>query len=225
MWLCITVGLPGADTFRSTTKYGHGFHVPMAGRSGAKPKGFPAVQSLLVCARSLSMTGAQALPCATMSMLIGSIMKLHLSLFALMLLPMLAQAQEQDPLVYHPDALKMTTVAPGVTLKELSGLSATGSARSERVSVALFHLEPGHASAWSHNKNGEESFFVLKGNGSVWTGHRWQPVKPGSYVVIPASNVRSIRANKDESLDFYAITAPAWTADDDVHTAAPADAH
>lgn len=150
-------------------------------------------------------------------------MKLRLPLFALVLLPMLAHAQ--DPLVYHPDALSTTTVAPGVTLKELTGLSAAGSARSERVSVALFHLEPGHASAWSHNKNGEESFFVLKGNGSVWTGHRWQAVKPGSYVVIPASHVRSIRANSDESLDFYAITAPAWTQDDDVHTAAPADAH
>ncbi|WP_266160510.1 cupin domain-containing protein [Dyella silvatica] len=145
------------------------------------------------------------------------------SFLALLCLPLMAYAQE--PQVYHPASLPTTTVAPGVSLKELTGLSAAGSAHSERVSVALFHLEPGRASAWSHNKNGEESFFVLKGNGSVWTGHRWQPVKPGSYVVIPASHVRSIRANHDESLDFYAITAPAWTQDDDVHTAAPAGAN
>ena len=139
---------------------------------------------------------------------------------ALALLPLAAQAQ--DAVVHNASTLSPTTVSPGVTLKELTGLSAGGSARSERVSVALFHLEPGRASAWSHNKVGEESFFVLKGKGDVWTGHRWQPVESGSYVVIPPSNVRSIRASKDESLDFYAITAPAWTQDDDVHTAAPA---
>lgn len=149
-------------------------------------------------------------------------MTLRPALLALLLLPLAAHAQ--DPHVYQPHEVATVTASPGVTLKELTGLSAAGSAHSERVSVALFHLEPGRASAWSHNKLGEESFFVLKGTGDVWTGHQWQPVGPGSYVVIPASNVRSIRASKHQSLDFYAITAPAWTQDDDVHVAAPADA-
>lgn len=149
-------------------------------------------------------------------------MKFCRTFFALAVLPLAAQAQ--DPVVYNASALPPITVSPGVTLKELTGLSATGSAHGDRVSVALFHLEPGHASAWSHNRVGEESFFVLKGNGAVWTGHRWQPVQAGSYVVIPPSNVRSIRADKHASLDFYAITAPAWTQDDDVHSAAPAGA-
>jgi len=149
-------------------------------------------------------------------------MKLRLSLFAFTLLPIVTHAA--DPVVSQQQTYPTTTVAPGVTLKELVGLSDSGSAHSKRVSVALFHLEPGHASAWSYNKVGEESFFVLKGKGAVWTGHRWQAVTPGSYVAIPPENVRSIRADKDQSLDFYAITAPAWTQEDDVHAAAPAGA-
>jgi mannose-6-phosphate isomerase-like protein (cupin superfamily) len=147
-------------------------------------------------------------------------MKWCRTLLAILLLPLAAKAQ--DPQVYNPSRLPPVTVSPGVSLKELTGLSVMGSAHSGRVSVALFHLEPGKASAWSHNKVGEESFFVLKGQGAVWTGSRWQPVEAGSYVVIPPSHVRSIRASQDESLDFYAITAPAWTQDDDVHTTAPA---
>lgn len=140
-------------------------------------------------------------------------------LFAIALLPALAYAE--DPGVFQQNQHPTITVSPGVTLKELVGLSASASARSERVSIALFHLDPGHASAWSHNKVGEESFFVLKGKGTVWTGHRWQAVEPGSYVVIPPANARSIRADKNQSLDFYAITAPAWTQSDDVHVSAP----
>jgi mannose-6-phosphate isomerase-like protein (cupin superfamily) len=150
-------------------------------------------------------------------------MNLRRTLLVLLLLPLAAKAQ--DAQVYNQNALPPTVVSPGVSLKELTGLSATGSAHSGHVSVALFHLEPGKASAWSHNKIGEESFFVLKGKGAVWTGSRWQPVEAGSYVVIPPSNVRSIRASEHESLDFYAITAPAWTQEDDVHTTAPAGAN
>lgn len=132
-------------------------------------------------------------------------------------------AQELPP-VLHPDSLPLITAAPGVTLRELSGRTAPAGARSDKVSVALFHLEPGKASAWSHNKLGEESFFVLSGEGEVWTDGKAQPVKPGSYIVIQPSTVRSIRASKGVPLTFYAITSPAWSSDDDVLTTAPAGA-
>ncbi len=146
-------------------------------------------------------------------------MKLSMSLLVLASCPLALHAQ--DTRVQHPSAVAPTIVSPGVILKELSGRNAPDGARSDRVSVALFHLEPGRASAWSHNKVGEESFFVLAGTGAVWTGTRWQRVKPGSYVLIPPSQIRSIRADSTGALDFYAITAPAWTQLDDVHVEAP----
>jgi mannose-6-phosphate isomerase-like protein (cupin superfamily) len=130
-------------------------------------------------------------------------------------------AVAQTAPVLHPDYIAATTVSPGVLLKELTGRTSVPGARSTQASVAFFHLEPGRASAWSYNKLGEESFFVLKGHGSVWTGSQSQPVKPGSFILIPASTVRSIRASSTEALEFYAITTPAWSSDDDVHTNAP----
>lgn len=126
------------------------------------------------------------------------------------------------PKVMHPDELPPIEVSPGVTLKELTGRVAPAGARSEKCSVAYFRLEPGKSSAWSFNKAGEESFFILKGHGEIRTGAVSQRVGPGSFILVPPSVVRSIRAAKDEVLEFYAITAPAWSQDDDVLTTAPA---
>ena len=144
--------------------------------------------------------------------------------FCLLLAAVPALSAAQSATVVHPDDLNTITVAPGVRLKELTGRSAAAGSKTDQASVALFRLEPGRASAWSYNKVGEESFFVLKGHGEVWTGSRSQPVRPGSFILIPPSVVRSIRANKDESLEFYAITTPAWSSEDDVLTTAPQDA-
>lgn len=113
-------------------------------------------------------------------------------------------------------------IAEGVTVRELIGRTSAGSARTTQASIALFHLDPGKASAWSHNKVGEESFLVLKGTGTVWIGNTSQPVRAGSFIVIPADHIRSIRASAKEPLEFYALTTPAWSKEDDVLAPAPA---
>lgn len=133
-------------------------------------------------------------------------------------------AWAQPARVLQEDDVPVVIVSPGVELRELTGLAAAREARSDQASVALFRLAAGKASAWSHNKVGEESFFVLKGRGEVWTGSRAQSVKPGSFVLIPPGVVRSIRASRGEPLEFYAITTPAWRSDDDVLVEAPAGA-
>lgn len=125
-------------------------------------------------------------------------------------------AQTQDVVVMQ--------AAKGVTFQELIGRGKAGSSRTGQLSVALFKLAPGAASPWSHNKVGEESFLVLSGHGTVWIGSHPQAVRPGSYIVIPPEQVRSIRAGKEEALSFYALTTPAWSADDDVHVEHPAGA-
>ena len=127
----------------------------------------------------------------------------------------------EAPVVLHPDELKPIEVTPGVILRKLTGRTAPEFARTDKCSVALVHLDPGKASAWSYNKIGEESFFILKGHGEVWTGGKAQPVGPGSYILIPPTVVRSIRAALNEELEFYAITSPAWSQDDDVLIAIP----
>ena len=133
-------------------------------------------------------------------------------------------AAAETATVRHPDELPPIAVSPGVILKELTGRSATGPMKSDRCSVAYFVLEPGRASAWSFNKVGEESFFILNGHGEVWTGGEAHAVRPGSFILVPATVVRSVRASQGETLEFYAVTAPAWSSDDDVITTAPVGA-
>ncbi|WP_199097556.1 cupin domain-containing protein [Dyella sp. ASV21] len=140
-------------------------------------------------------------------------------------LSVIGTAQAADTAkVISPADLPFVTVSPGIRLKELTGRAAPMEARSALGSVALFELDPGHASAWSHNKVGEESFFILTGHGEVWTGSTPHAVGPGDYILVPPSVVRSIRASKGETLTFYAITTPAWSKDDDVLVNAPAGA-
>lgn len=136
------------------------------------------------------------------------------------LAPVAAKADDSAK-VFAPSELPFIKVSEGVRLKELTGRAAPAGARSTLGSVALFELDPGHASAWSHNKAGEESFFILEGHGEVWTGSVAQAVGPGDYILIPPAVVRSIRASKGEVLKFYAITTPAWSKDDDVLVPAP----
>jgi mannose-6-phosphate isomerase-like protein (cupin superfamily) len=137
---------------------------------------------------------------------------------------LLAAAGSTAPMVEQTDLQPVVKAAEGVTFRELIGRTASGSAKTAQASVALFHLDAGRASAWSHNKVGEESFFVLAGHGTVWTGSRPQDVEPGSFIVIPPDVVRSVRASKGEALEFYALTTPGWSAEDDVHVGAPVGA-
>ena len=142
---------------------------------------------------------------------------------ALAALPLSATAADPVPVI-KLNSVPVIHASAGVSLQELTGRTAAPGARSTQASVALFRLAPGAASAWSHNKVGEESFFVLRGNGEVWTGSQVQAIGPGAFIVIPPATVRSIRASKGEALEYYAITTPAWSKDDDVLVAAPAGA-
>jgi len=139
--------------------------------------------------------------------------------FLLSLLATTLDVQGQD--APNADAISPVIVSPGVELKELIGVTPGTVTKTDRLSVALFHLEPGRASAWSYTKTGEESFVVLKGHGEVWVGSHPHPVRPGSFITVPAGVVRSVRAGKAEALDFYALTTPAWTSADDVLATAP----
>jgi mannose-6-phosphate isomerase-like protein (cupin superfamily) len=128
-----------------------------------------------------------------------------------------AQAQDAP----NSDSIPAVIVSPGVVLKELIGVTPGTVTKTDQLSVALFHLEPGRASAWSYTKSGQESFLVLKGRGDVWVGNQRHAVRPGSFILVPAGAIRSVRASRGEALDFYALTTPAWTVVDDVLTAAP----
>lgn len=100
-------------------------------------------------------------------------------------------------------------------LQEIVGRTATE--HSDKVSVAFFRLQPGAASALSYNHEGEEVFIITAGKGGVLLGGKRTSVARGSVVNVAPSTERSVMADAGEVLEFYAVTSPAWSPEDDVH--------
>jgi uncharacterized protein len=117
--------------------------------------------------------------------------------------------------LHHSGQAPLASPPPPLELQELVGRTAVE--RSERVSVAFFRLQPGAASALSFNHVGEEIFIISGGHGSVLRNGARIPVKRGSVINVEASMVRSVQADENVVLEFYAITSPAWSPQDDVH--------
>lgn len=114
--------------------------------------------------------------------------------------------------VFPQETVKPLAPAPGVALRELAG--RVGRGRSEDCSVALFTLEPGRGTGASYNKTSTEVFLVTGGKGKVTFDDRSEPVETGSVVFIPPRARHSVEADAQGRLDFYAISAPAFSPED-----------
>jgi predicted cupin superfamily sugar epimerase/mannose-6-phosphate isomerase-like protein (cupin superfamily) len=127
-------------------------------------------------------------------------------------------ALTRDDSLHKPGSATASKAAPPpLELQEIVG--RTAAAHSERVSVAFFRLQPGAASALSYNHVGEEIFIISAGHGGVLRGATRTAVSRGSVIYVDPRVVRSVRADEGEVLEFYAVTAPAWSPEDDVHVA------
>lgn len=104
------------------------------------------------------------------------------------------------------------TIAPGVRMKELTGLAAP--LRSARQSVALFRLDAGHGNPSSHNATSEEIFVIVAGRGVVWLDGTPHPVSAGDVVRIAPRVRHRAMAGQGDALCFYAISAPPFRPDD-----------
>jgi predicted cupin superfamily sugar epimerase/mannose-6-phosphate isomerase-like protein (cupin superfamily) len=124
------------------------------------------------------------------------------------------QAEQKPKAVAFGSAqIPVQSASPGVGLRELVGQQAT-SARTSRLSVAQFTLAPGRSSGTSHNRLSQEVFLITSGSGRVHLEASAVPVGPGSTVFIPAQKPHSIEADSSNTLIFFAISAPAFTAED-----------
>lgn len=126
--------------------------------------------------------------------------------------PLPPSAAPAAPVVFEPDSVAPVAFGPGVELRELVGRVAR--AKSDRASVAHFRLAPGQGTGTSYTKVSEEYFLVLTGRGTVMVGEDKSPVKPGTIVVLKPGTRHSLTAASDSPLEFYAITAPAFSPDD-----------
>lgn len=126
--------------------------------------------------------------------------------------PAVAAVVPVAPTVFTPESIAAIAVAPGVELRELVG--RVSKAKTERLSVARFGLAPGKGTGSSHNKVGEEIFLIISGRGTAVVSGVASPVQAGSVVVLKPGVSHSLTAAADGPLEFYAITAPAFSPDD-----------
>jgi predicted cupin superfamily sugar epimerase/mannose-6-phosphate isomerase-like protein (cupin superfamily) len=127
--------------------------------------------------------------------------------------PAMPTVESSRVIVFPSSGVPIQTMAAGVQLQELVGKVAPN-AKSGRVSVAQFVLEPGRSSGMSFNHRSQEVFWVASGSGRVHLASEVLPVSPGSVVFIPPGAVHAIEADANSTLTFLAISAPAFTPED-----------
>jgi len=120
------------------------------------------------------------------------------------------------PTVGQTGRVKLEEIGTGIAVRRLIGRELDAAWCTGQASLSLFELEAGAASQLGHNKIGQESFIVLSGLGSVLIDGVVQPLQEGSFVVLPPSSVRSVRADQGHPLRYFALTTPAWSIDDNV---------
>ena len=128
-----------------------------------------------------------------------------------------SQSTSQSTL-FGATEIEAIDAAPGIQLREFVGREARF--RTAKYSIAQFTLAPGTGMPTSHNKSAEEAFLVIAGRGTLTLDGKAAPVGAGSTVIIAPQVRHSIRADADAALTFYAISIPAFSADD--YVVAPA---
>jgi mannose-6-phosphate isomerase-like protein (cupin superfamily) len=101
----------------------------------------------------------------------------------------------------------------GERVFELVGSSPrSGNARLH--SLAHILIPPGKSSARHYHKVSEETYYILAGQGRIVVDERETTLSPGQACLIVAPEVHQIFNDGEGDLEFLAVCAPAWSAED-----------
>lgn len=90
----------------------------------------------------------------------------------------------------------------------------------ETVHHSLVHvvIPPGKSSHAHYHKVSEETYYVLKGVGSMVVDAKEFRLHPGQACLIKPSEIHQISNYGEDDLEFLTVSAPAWTPDDSFFT-------
>ena len=97
-------------------------------------------------------------------------------------------------------------------LYEMVGQSAA--IEYDHFSVAKTVLGTGGAVERHYHRRSDEIYLFVRGMGLMQVNQETFPVGPGDLVLIEPNDWHEVAAIGQESLEFYAITRPAYSADD-----------
>jgi mannose-6-phosphate isomerase-like protein (cupin superfamily) len=81
-------------------------------------------------------------------------------------------------------------------------------------SLVLVVIPPGKSSNAHYHKASEETYYVLKGVGSMVVETEEFRLRPGQACLIQPLEIHQIFNKGKHDLEFLAVSAPAWTPDD-----------
>jgi len=103
----------------------------------------------------------------------------------------------------------------GEVIYELIG-AAERAGGTEKHSVAVVTLPPGHSSAMHYHHVSEESYYVLRGKAQMVIDDQTFQLAPGQACLIEPGEQHQIFSVGEQELEFIAISAPAWVLEDSI---------
>ena len=85
-----------------------------------------------------------------------------------------------------------------------------------RHSLAYVVIPPGGSSIHHFHTEGEETYYILKGQGKLLVNEQVHIVSPGDAILISPTDSHQIFAEGDAVLEFLAVSAPPWTPNDSI---------
>jgi len=79
-------------------------------------------------------------------------------------------------------------------------------------------IPPGKSSNAHYHKVSEETYYILKGIGSMVVDAKEFRLQPGQAFLIKPFETHQIFNDGQDNLEFLTVSAPAWTADDSFFT-------
>jgi mannose-6-phosphate isomerase-like protein (cupin superfamily) len=116
--------------------------------------------------------------------------------------------------IIHRSDIQSPLITPaGEVIYELIGMGQEGGGVSSH-SIAHIVIPSGKSSNLHYHKKTRESYFILKGVGWLEINQEEFTLTPGQICLIEPGEIHRIFNRGDGDLEFLAICAPAWMADD-----------
>ncbi|WP_022853193.1 cupin domain-containing protein [Thermodesulfatator atlanticus] len=80
--------------------------------------------------------------------------------------------------------------------------------KTDRISVCLLLLEPDVEIARHIHDPQIDSIFVLEGEGEAFVNGKWEKIKPGDYVFVPARDEHGVKNTGNSPLKLFIVHSP-----------------
>ncbi|NPA49102.1 MAG: cupin domain-containing protein [Thermodesulfobacteria bacterium] len=82
------------------------------------------------------------------------------------------------------------------------------SKKSSQASVSMLHIEPGVEIPIHTHETQIDSIYVLEGEGEAYVNGRWEKIKAGDYIFVPAKEEHGVKNTGEKALRLFIVHSP-----------------